>query len=71
LEVGSLERHCAIEHSVKNDSSTPNIASIALITLVFEYFWCYISRCSALFSHLDIRSDELRNAEITDFDITL
>ena len=68
--VTCLERHRTEEHGVEYDTSAPNVAREVAIAFIFEHFWCYVGRSTALLGHLLSRRDKVRHSKVADFDIT-
>lgn len=66
-----FEGHCAEEHRVEHNASTPNVASEALIALILEDLGCDVGGSTTLLVHGLTRRDKLGDAEVANLDISL
>ena len=70
--VCSFEWHCAEEHGIEDDTSTPNIWLEAAIAFAFENFWGDVGGGTTLLMlQLILALYKFTNSKVADFDVTL
>jgi len=71
FHVICLEGHCSIEHGEEHHASRPQVCLEALVALVSDNFWSYVSRSSTLLKHDLSGLHLLADSKVANFHISL